>query len=381
MIIIDNIDNKITIPVGIGVVQTETTRNFYNTADANILPSDILLDKVAYGKYGKVVGNLDLDAEKGTSYTEGYNNGYTIGNEIGYSNGETNGYNNGYNEGVEIGYNDGYSNGESAGYSTGYDEGVVAGYDSGVEIGKGVGRNEIIEEQSDANITPQNVLKGYVGYGKNNERIVGESDAITSVKLADYGMKFQGSSITTIPSIFDLSGYTSMVDMFKDCAKLTSISELDTSKINNLSGAFWGCSSLQHLPFLDTSKVQNLYTTFYGCSKLTTYQEFDLSSLDGTMYNAIYPFYVTDTPINLGGFKDVGKGYINGTKYGDIMIQSQSKLTYESCMNVINKVYDMNLNTQYTNTPKIRFHSTPYALLSADDIAIATSKGWIVQAG
>ena len=49
-------------------------------------------------------------------------------------------------------------------------------------------------------------------------------------------------------------------------------------------------------------------------------------------------------------------------------------------MNVINKVYDMNLTT-LTRTPKIRFHATPYALLSADDIAIATSKGWAVQAG
>ena len=47
----------------------------------------------------------------------------------------------------------------------------------------------------------------------------------------------------------------------------------------------------------------------------------------------------------------------------------------------INKVYDMSLNTENTYTPKIRFHATPYALLSADDIAIATAKGWAVQAG
>lgn len=356
MTIIENTDNKLTIPVGIGVVQTEATRNFYSTSDATANASDILIDKVAYGKYGKLTGTLDLEAEKEISYQDGY----TVGNV------------DGYDSGYYVGYTNGYQEGESNGYTNGYSEGL----DNGIEEG----REEIISGMNDATITPQNVLRGYVGYGANNERIVGESDAITSIKLADYGMTFQGSSITTIPSIFDLNGYTSLSNMFKDCAKLTSISEFDTSKVTNMSGTFWGCSSLQHLPFLDTSKVQNMYTTFYGCA-LTTYQEFDLSSLDGTAYNAIYPFYVTDTPINLGGFKDVGKGYIDRTNYGDIMIQSQSKLTYESCMNVINKVYDMNLNTQYTNTPKIRFHATPYALLSADDIAIATAKGWAVQAG
>lgn len=406
MIILENTkeykDTKLAIPVGVGVVQTESVKNFYNTSDADATSADILINKTAYGKYGKLTGTLDLDAEKEISYqdgyetgrVDGYDSGYSIGYEGGYNAGETeqkskltsititeNGSytrEDGYNEVVvEVpdlngDYNEGYTDGETAGYSDGYAEGL----DDGIIDG----RNQIIEEQSDANITANDVTLGKIGYGANNEKIVGTSEAITSIKLADYGMKFQGSSITTIPSIFDLSGYTSLNDMFKDCNKLTSISELDTSKVTSMSGTFWGCSKLQHIPFLDTSKVKNMYTTFYACP-MTTYQEFDLSSLDGTAYNAIYPFYTTTAPENLGGFKDVGKGYIARTNYGDILLQSQSNLTYESCMNVINKVYDLNLNTIYNGSPKIRFHATPYALLSADDIAIATVKGWTVQAG
>ena len=39
----------------------------------------------------------------------------------------------------------------------------------------------------------------------------------------------------------------------------------------------------------------------------------------------------------------------------------------------------MNLNTSYTGTPTIQLSSTTKALLSADDIAIATSKGWTIS--
>ena len=54
---------KIAIPVGIGVVQTESVKNFYNTSDADATGADIVKDKTAYGKYGKLTGTLDLDAE------------------------------------------------------------------------------------------------------------------------------------------------------------------------------------------------------------------------------------------------------------------------------------------------------------------------------
>lgn len=411
MIIIDNTDNKITIPVGIGVVQTETVRNFYNTNDSTITSSDILVDKVAYGKYGKVVGNLDLDAEKGTSYTEGYNNGYTIGNEIGYSNGETNGYNNGYNEGIEIGYNDGYSNGESAGYSTGYDEGVVAGYDSGVEIGKGVGRNEIINEQSDATITPSEVMKGYIGYGKDNERIVGESEAITSIDVAASGIKFANSSFSQIPSYYDFDNCVDLSYIFQSCSNLTTVQHFNTSKVTNMSNMFQSCTKLSSVPLFDTSNVTTMYYMFYYCSKLTSVPQFDTSKclnfnnmfaycdslidvpeFDWSGYKETYggseifgvSYNYAKNIENIGGFKDAGKSYTKSDSYNtykDIIICYCPKLTHQSCLNVINKVYDMNLNKENTYTPKIRLHSTPYSLLSNDDIAIATNKGWIVQAG
>ena len=391
MIILENTkeykDTKLTLPVGIGVVQTESVKNFYNTSDADATSADIVKDKIAYGKYGKLTGTLDLENEKEISYQDGYETGKVDGYDSGYS----------------IGYEGGYNAGNSEGYQDGYAEGLGAGITDG--------RNQIIEEQSDANIKPNDVTKGKIGYGANNEKIVGTSEAITSIDVASSGIKFGYSSFSEIPSYYDFSNVTNMRYMFNSCSYLTSVPLFDTSKVTDMNSMFNGCSNLTSVPLFDTSKVTDMYYMFIGCTKLTTVPEFntskcltfsgmfagcssliDVPEMDWSSYEGAYGgsevFGVSYIPAknvkNLGGFKDAGKSYPSGTSnqaYRDIIICYCPKLTYQSCMNVINKVYDMNLNMQNTYTPKIRFHATPYALLSADDIAIATAKGWIVQAG
>ena len=87
--------------------------------------------------------------------------------------------------------------------------------------------------------------------------------------------------------------------------------------------------------------------------------------------------YCTDLT-NVGYLTDIGKGFLNGTLV-TLSFLYCSKLTKESCMNIINSLYDLNLNNSYTNVAYLKFHATPYSLLSADDIAIATSKGWVVE--
>ena len=244
MTIIEKTDNKLTIPVGIGVVQTETTRNFYNTSDATATANDILVDKVAYGKYGKLTGTLDLIAEKEISYHDGYETGKTDG----------------YNSGYDIGYGNGYTAGETNGYNNGYNAGVADGI---VE-----GKNEIIEGQSDATITPQNVLRGYVGYGKDNERIVGESDAITSIDVGASGIKFGYSSFSEIPSYYNFDNVTNMDNMFYQCSKLTTVPKFDTSKVTTMTSMFNYCSNLTTVSFPNVTSIGS--SAFHICTKLTT---------------------------------------------------------------------------------------------------------------
>lgn len=395
MIILENTkeykDTKLAIPVGIGVVQTESVKNFYNTSDADATSVDILIDKTAYGKYGKLTGTLNLGAEKEISYQDGYETGKTDGYDSGYS----------------IGYEGGYNAGNSEGYQDGYAEGL----DDGITDG----RNQIIEEQSDANITANDVTKGKIGYGANNEKIVGTSEAITSIDVATSGIKFGYSSFTKIPSYFDFSNVTnmdymfansktqeftlnthnvvSMIGIFQYC-NLKNAPNLDTSKVTTMEKMFGWNYSLESIPLYDTSNVKSFYyfcesctkltsvpalntsnaTTmndmFYNCSSLETLPEFN----GGKCSNFNY-FCTGNNLVNFGGIVDMGKSSsITLTRF-----LTSPKLSYESCMNVINKLYDR-ASAGYSMAT-LSFNATPYALLSADDIAIATAKGWIVQAG
>ena len=401
-------DEKIQFPVGIGIIQTEPVRNFYNTSDATATSSDIVVGKTAYSRYGMINGELDLQNEKETSYQEGYEFGYDEGNDAGYI------------------------------------------------LGKEDGKEEIIEGQSDATITPENVLKGYIGYGVNNERIVGTSDAITSIDVSSLGIKFGYSNFTEIPSVLDFSNVTNMgnmfyyctelttvplfdtsnVDsmnsmfnncsslttiplyntsnvttmnsMFRSCSSLTNVPLFNTSNVRDMSYMFYYCNSLTTVPLFDTSNVTNMYNMFFGCnalttvpqfntskcqnfqnmfancSSLTTVPEFDFSGFKGTEYKGSEIFGTSyNYPTNLttiGGFKDIGKAYSGGASSNkDILLQYLSKLTRESVLNVFNKVYDMNLNTAQTGAVNIKLHANVKALLSDEDIAIATNKGWTVQ--
>lgn len=78
--------------------------------------------------------------------------------------------------------------------------------------------------------------------------------------------------------------------------------------------------------------------------------------------------------VNLGGFYNLGS-HLTSTSSGRsyLDLSASSVLTKESIMNVIN-----NLATPPSITATLKLSATSYALLSADDIAIATAKNWSV---
>ena len=57
--------------------------------------------------------------------------------------------------------------------------------------------------------------------------------------------------------------------MFSDCPSLTSVPEMDTSKVTNMSRMFSRCSSLTSVPDIDTSNVTNMSYMFSSCAALT----------------------------------------------------------------------------------------------------------------
>ena len=189
------------------------------------------------------------------------------------------------------------------------------------------------------------------------------------------GMFSNCSSLITIPQL-DTSKVTNMNSMFDNCRSLTTIPQLDTSSVTNMNYMFRYCSSLTTIPQLDISKVANMENMFYNCSSLTTISELDASSVT----NITYMFTANSKLTNMGGLKNLGMAYSttqSANYYGYKLDLSYSPLTHDSLMNVINNLYD--IKTKGCNVQQLVLGSTNLAKLTAEEIAIATNKGWAVS--
>ena len=232
------------------------------------------------------------------------------------------------------------------------------------------------------------------------------------------------SSLETIPAL-DTSNVTNMSDMFADCSSLKTIPALNTSNVTNMYETFFKCSSLETIPMLDTSKVVYMGRMLYGCSSLETIPTLDTSKVTGMSYmfadcSSLKAIPALDTSnvtsmwamfadcssletipmldasgieeINgmfekcsslttFGGLKNLGKSYSykkNSGYTAYILDLSDSPLlTHESLMNVINNLY--NLKSIQVKTQKLKIGETNKAKLTAEEIAIATNKGWSVE--
>ena len=69
---------------------------------------------------------------------------------------------------------------------------------------------------------------------------------------------------------FSNKHYTSAKYMFSGCEGLTTIPQLDFSRVTEASSMFYNCTRLTTIPQLDFSRVTITGSMFYGCTSLTT---------------------------------------------------------------------------------------------------------------
>ena len=219
-------------------------------------------------------------------------------------------------------------------------------------------------------------------------------------------MFYYCNNLESIPLI-DTSNVTIMDSMFYHCNKLESIPQLITSKCTNMNSMFYNCTNLKGIPQLDTSNATNTNGMFYHCDNLITAPSIDISKVTdaGSMFgqcvslssvpeydvSSLYRlgsiFYNCRNLTNLGGFVNLGKGYTIQAENNSnqaLDLSYSPLLTHESLMNVINNLYDLNLTYNVANggtlyKQKLKLGSTNLAKLTAEEIAIATNKGWTVS--
>lgn len=182
---------------------------------------------------------------------------------------------------------------------------------------------------------------------------------------------------------WDFSNMQILADVFTgvDLGTL-DLSGWDMSNIIDISGLFSSAKGTLNITGWNTASLQGAGNAFSSTNLILDVPLLDFGSYKNTGLSYPYPFgssYYTNPNItNLGGFKDLGKGYTtNDAGYSGLNLSTLPNLTYESAMNVINNLYDMNL-TSLTITPVLTLKSTVYNLLSDEDKAIATNKRWTI---
>ena len=205
---------------------------------------------------------------------------------------------------------------------------------------------------------------------------------LNTSKATLMNMCFSGcSELESIP-IIDTSNVTNFQSCFSECIKLKSIPQLNTSKGTSMSSMFSECKSIENIPQLDTSNVTSLSNLFYNCTNLKS-----IPTLNASKANNIYNIVsgcknLTD----FNGLIELGKAFTSkSNNYNNYTfnLRSCTNLTHESLVNIINNLYDLNLTYDTANGGTLykqafQLGKDNLAKLTADEILIATNKGWNV---
>ena len=234
-----------------------------------------------------------------------------------------------------------------------------------------------------------------------NNYLLNELPQIDTSNVTNMGQMFYGcTNLTTIPQI-DTSNVTNMSQMFNYCTNLTTIPQLNTSNVTNTPQMFYGCTNLTTIPPLDTSNVTNMSYMFGSCTNLTTIPPLDTSNVTNMSYmfgsctnlTTIPPLNGEKLTVVTGAFSDckslenfnglinLGQAYqtSQSANYSNYKLNliSSNKLTHDSLINVINNLYD--IKTKGVKPQQLVLGNTNLAKLTAEEVAIATNKGWTVS--
>ena len=163
--------------------------------------------------------------------------------------------------------------------------------------------------------------------------------------------------------------------MFHNCYYLEDVDclgETDLSNVLDASSMFFSCNNLKSVPDLNLGECQQFYNMFSGCSNLESIGVIDMG---GILYEDDIP---SGTAIGMfSGCRNLKN--VGGLLHADISIGLSDciSLTREAVLNIFNSVSYIHNNDERGVWLSIDY--AVYNQLSDDDIAILTSKNWILS--
>lgn len=226
------------------------------------------------------------------------------------------------------------------------------------------------------------------------------------ISVQDSGIKFAYFPKSEIPDYYDFDGITNMERLFYS-SNLTILPKIDTTNVTSLSYTF-AYTNFETLPYMVTTNVTSLYYAFTECRKLTTLPNLDTRNVDTaayflqscsnlvslpefdfgsvTSFSAPFGYSKLTKLTDIGGFKNLK---CSVTSY---FLDYLPNLTVDSLMNVINGLWDwtdypdgkapINNGTikNFGKTHTLKIGQTNLDKLTAEQIAVATAKGWTLTA-
>ena len=181
--------------------------------------------------------------------------------------------------------------------------------------------------------------------------------------------------------LFNTSNVISMNNMFYYCTSLQTVPLFNTSNVTRMDNMFNNCASITTIPAFDTSNVNNFYNMLQGCSSLTTIECISFKSFaDSTMKNNYIAGITGSRSIRKAVFKDIGY-QSTAVQFNTSKIDNWGVNTDEipdARQSLIDSLitYSFDRATAGYPTCTITLSSTTKALLTSDEIAQITAKGF-----
>lgn len=172
------------------------------------------------------------------------------------------------------------------------------------------------------------------------------------------------SGIVNFPN-WNMEKVTRLSIAFQDCLQLENVPDLYLPNATDIGSMFARDRNLKTIGNIYTPNATSVSNFLFRCTALRTIGVWTMDK--------VKTFTGTFDGVNLeniGGFKNLGKAGACTVPLADM-----SRLTYQSALNIINTVYDVSA-LGYTCT--INFPTHIKNILTAEDKALANSKGWNV---
>ena len=169
---------------------------------------------------------------------------------------------------------------------------------------------------------------------------------------------------------------TSLANLFAGSGFTVAPPLSGEEQVTHWGYAFSG-TMIEEFPQYNTSNGTNMSYAF-ASSRLITLPALDFSSANNI--NNVVNSY-NDNFMNCGGFLNLGNNYSTSQSANyynyRLNLGSCNNLTHDSLMNIINNLYD--IKAKGCNVQQLIIGSVNLAKLTAEEIAIATDKGWSVS--